>query len=129
MQVAAAQHRRKRGLRPAGERPDPRHQLRERKRLGKVVVSPQAEADHPVLDPARRGQHQHAGAVLLLDERRADTVSVDAREVAVEHDHVVAVDRHVLERGRPVEHDVDGHALAPQTGRDRLRKLLLILDH
>ncbi len=41
-------------------------------------------------------------------------------QVPVQHHHVVAGDREVLERGVPVQNDVDGHALAPKPGPDRL---------
>ncbi len=52
-----------------------------------------------------------------------------ARQVAVEHDHVVVVDRGTRETGRAVERDVHGHAGLAQTERDRLRHLLVVLDH
>jgi hypothetical protein len=36
---------------------------------------------------------------------------VQPGQVPVQHDHVVAGERHVVERVLPVEHHVDGHPL------------------
>ena len=128
-QVAAAHHRRQRRLRAPRQRPDARDQFGERERLRQVVVGAEAEARDPVLDPGRRGQHQHPGPSPLLDQRLAHPVAVHLGQVAIEHDHVVVVDRGLPQPGRAVERDVDRHALALQPERDRLGQLRLILDH
>jgi hypothetical protein len=44
---------------------------------------------------------------------------VDARQIPVQDDDVVAGDREVAEGVGPVKDDVDGHALAAQSGPDR----------
>ena len=122
-------HRRQRRLGAPGQRADARDQLGERERLGQVVVGSEAQARHPVLDPGRRGQHQHPGPPALLDQRLAHPVAVHPGQVAVEHDDVVVVDRGLPQPGRAVERDVDRHAVALQPERDRLGQLRLILDH
>ena len=65
----------------------------------------------------------------LLDERLAHPVAMHLRQVAIEHDHVVVVDRGLPQAGRAVKRDIHRHALALQTERDRLGQLRLILDH
>ncbi len=50
------------------------------------------------------------------------------RQVAVEHQDVVAGDQGLLEAGVAVVGDVDGHALAPQAARDRVGERHLVLD-
>ena len=50
-------------------------------------------------------------------------------QVPVQHEHVVAGERHVVERVLPVEHHVDGHALVAQPGRHRLREPFVIFNH
>jgi hypothetical protein len=74
------------------------------------------------------GQHQHAGVVALLGQSPADLVAVHRRKVAVEDDHVVAGQVHLAQRIGAVARDVDRHALAAQTARDRGRKLRLVLN-
>jgi hypothetical protein len=41
-------------------------------------------------------------------------VAVNAREVPIEHDHVVRVNGHARERARAVQHQVDRQSLTPQ---------------
>ena len=62
------------------------------------------------------------------DDLPADVVAVDAGQVPVEHDDVVAGDGEVLERVGAVQDDVDGHALAAQPGPDRPGQDLEVLD-
>ena len=116
------------GLAASRERPDAGDELRERERLGEVVVCAEAEPVDAVLDRVGGGQHQDAAAAALLDERAADLVAVDLRQVAVEHDHVVALARHVTESLLAVEGDIDRHPFAAQPDRDRGGELSVILD-
>ena len=116
------------GLAAPRERPDAGDELGERERLGKVVVCAEAEPVDAVLDRVGGGQHQDAAAAALLDERPADLVAVDLRQVAVEHDHVVALARHVTESVLAVEGDIDRHPFAAQADGDRGRELSVILD-
>ena len=62
-------------------------------------------------------------------ELAAHLVAVDAGEVAVEDDHVVAVDGGHAERGAPVVGDVDRHAFSAQAPGDRVGHDLAVLYH
>ena len=61
--------------------------------LAQVVVGTQREAGHLVLDGAARGQHHDPRQHALVGEPAADLVAGHARQVTVEHDHVVAGQR------------------------------------
>ncbi|MCX4697606.1 hypothetical protein [Streptomyces sp. NBC_01373] len=54
---------------------------------------------------------------------------MDAGQIAVEYDDVVAVDLDALQGGRPVEGQVDRHPLPAQPGGDGLGELFMVLDH
>jgi len=88
-----------------------------------------AEPGDAVLDSRRCGQHQDPRASALADQRLAHAVAVDAGKIAVEHDHVVVVDRGSPQAGLTVVRDVDGHALALQTECNRFGQLHVVLDH
>ena len=79
----ALEHWRQRGTGPAAKRPDPGGQFGERERLGQVVVRAEVQPVHPVADPGRRGQHQHARFRAHGDDRAADLVAVDFRQIPV----------------------------------------------
>jgi hypothetical protein len=53
---------------------------------------------------------------------------VYARQVTVEHHHVVPGHRGVLECVMAVQRDVDRHALATQPGPERARQNLVVFD-
>ena len=63
-----------------------------------------------------------------LGERAADLIAVDARQVAVEHDHVVGVDGGVRECVGAVEGEVDGHPLVSQPVCDRACQAPVVFD-
>ena len=111
------------------ERPHPRDQLDEGERLGQVVVGAEREARDLVLDRAARGQHDHPGEHALVGELAADLVAGHARQVAVEHDDVVARQRRLAVAVVAVERDVDRHALAAEAACDRLGQLGFVLDY
>src|SRR5690606_9346804 len=96
LQLVGHQQRWLRGRGTATERADPSGQLRERERLGQVVVGAQGEAGHPVLDRATGSEHDHAGELAGSDHLPAQLVTRHARQVPVEHDHVVAGDAGLL---------------------------------
>jgi len=123
------EHRRQRGPCPAAERTHPRDELGEGERLGEVVVRAEVKAVHPVPDPGRRGQHQHAGLPARGEDPTADLVAVHERQVAVQDHHVVAVHHDALKRGVPVVADVDGHRPPPQSLGDRVGHDPLVLGH
>ena len=78
------------------------------KRLGEIVVGADPEARDAVLDRPGGGEHQH-GALAGVDQRPADVIAVDVRQVAIEHDHVIAGDRRPFQRLPAVEGEVDRH--------------------
>ena len=73
------------------------------------------------------GQHQDAGLGPLAADRAADVVAVDARQVAIEHEHVVAHDPGLGQRLLPVGGEVDGDPVAPQAAGDRVGQAQLVL--
>ena len=125
-QVAAPQDRR-RGRRPARERPHARDELGEHERLAEVVVRPQLQAVHPVLDLGGGGEHEdpRTGA----GERPAHLVTMHHRQVAVEHDHVIGRPRGGLQCRRAVENGVHGHPRLTQPLSDPAGKRRMVLDH
>ena len=117
------------GRRAAGERLHPRDQLLERERLGQVVVGAEVQALDAIADRRRGGQHQDPRVRAAVAQRHADRVAVHARQVAVEHDHVVAVDEALLQRGRPVIGEVGRDPAVAQPLGDVVGELDVILDH
>ena len=106
---------------------DPRDQLGEAKRLGQIVVGAERQALDQVLERAGRGQHQDPGLGSLAAHRPAHVVAVQSRQVAVEHEHVVAHHARLDQRVGAVGGQVDRHPLAAQAARDRLGQPLLVL--
>jgi hypothetical protein len=112
----------------AGERPQPRQQLRERERLGQVVVGAAVQAGDPVLDAVARGQDEDRRPDPAVPQLTADVEAAEAREHHVQHDRVVG-DRLRHPEGvlaRPG--DVGGVALLDQPPPDEGRHLQLVLD-
>ena len=68
------------------------------------------------------------GADASRREPACDLVAVRARDVAVEHDDVVLVDRELLERGVSVARDVGGDRLEAQPVADGFGEVELVLD-
>src|SRR6185437_13105580 len=85
------QHRLRRSLAPPQQRPNPRAKFGERKRFDDVVVSPQVQPPHPVLDPPLRGQQQHRQGRLLLPQAAQDLKSVPPRQVHVQQNQIEVV--------------------------------------
>ena len=104
-----------------------RHQLGELERLAQIVVGAQLEPLHAIAEGRRRGQHKHPRGCVVIHQLAADLVAVHARQVAVEHDHVIRVDGHVHQRVRAVQRDIDRHALAAKSLGDRLGQPGLVL--
>ena len=118
----------RRGGAPA-QGPDAGHQLGEVKRLGQVVIGAKPEALDPVPDRSRRGEHQHPGCGSFGDKGPADIIAGYAGQVPVQHHHVVAGDRQVVQGRGAVQGHVDGHPLPAQPGRDRRGQDLVVLGH
>jgi hypothetical protein len=92
-----------------------------------VVVGAEAEALDLVVDRRRRGEHEDARVAAA--QLGAHVVAVHAGKVTVQHDDVVVVDGGPLEGRVAVEHDVDGHRVAPQPVGDRVGEEALVLNH
>jgi hypothetical protein len=85
----------------AGERPDAANKFGKGKRLGEIVVGPEAEARDALRHGCRCREHQYAGLQVRPDQRRADLVARQERQIAVEHEHVVVVDAGPFEAPSP----------------------------
>jgi hypothetical protein len=104
--------------RAPGQRAQPREQLRERERLGQVVVGALVEAAHAVGHPIAGGEHDDRDPDPRLAEPAADLEPVHVRQPHVEDDGV--------ELDRPRERDsllasngdVDDDPLAAQGAAD-----------
>jgi hypothetical protein len=73
------------------------------------------------------GEHEDAGRAVRSHQFRADLVPGDDRQVAVEHHHVVVVDRQPLEGGVAVVGHVDGHGVPAQATGDGVGQQPLVL--
>ena len=115
-------------LDPPQQRPDPRHQLARRERLGHVVVGADAEPDEHVRLVVARREHQHRHRPVALDPP-AHLEPVEARQHQVEDDEIRP--RAVAQRDAvaPVVRDLHGEALGPQPRGDRGGDHILVLDH
>ena len=83
-------------MRPAGQRPDPRHQNSKLKRLGQVVISAKPKTLHEIVIARRRRQHQHPAPALAIEKPRTHLIAVQPWQVAVEHDHLVLIQERAL---------------------------------
>jgi hypothetical protein len=90
---------------------DAQHQLGEVERLGQVVIRAEAQAADPVTRFPGRGQHEHHDPLIAGGDHLAEGVAVQAGQVAVEHDNVVAVSVQLGRRGEPVPRHIHRHAL------------------
>jgi len=93
-------------------------------------VSPSRASSPPprVLDAASGGEREHPALAPSGDQGAADLVAVHAWQVAVQHDHVVAVDRGAVQGGLAIPRHIGGYALAAQHAGNRLGQLLMIFD-
>ena len=128
-QVRTAKLGRDRGLSAARQRPDAGDQHREVEWLRQVIVRAETEPADQVIDGPGGSQHQHPTSTLAGDELGAELIAVHTRQVAVEHDHLVVIDERACESGGAIECDVHCHTRLPQSERDRLGHLLVVLDH
>jgi hypothetical protein len=74
------------------------------------------------------GEHEHLALAPSGDQGAADLLAVHAWQVAVQHDHVVAVDRGAVQGGLAIPRHIGGYALAAQHVGNRLGQLLVIFD-
>ena len=122
------QHRGPARGRPPGHGVDPGHELSEPKRLGQVIVCPERQPLDHILQRAGGGQHQDSRLGSLSPHRPADVVPVDAREVTIEHEHVVANHARLDQRLLAVRRQIDGHPVAAQPAGDGLGQPELVFS-
>jgi hypothetical protein len=89
--VATGEERRQGRARPTGQRADAGDQFGEIAWLRQVVIGAEAKAVDPVLDRARRGEHQHPAWRSPGRDPPAHVIAVHAGDVPVQDDHVVFV--------------------------------------
>ncbi len=98
-------------------------------RLGQVVVGAQAQAADPVPRRPGRGQHEDHDPLVVLGDHLAQGVAMDSRQVAVENDHVVAVDVELGRGLQPVAGHIHGQALVAQALDQDIGEGPRVLDH
>ena len=116
------------GLGTAQQRHHAGGELRERERLGHVVVGADAKADDLVQLAVARAQHQHGGRGLLAE----DATHLEAAELGkhqVEHDEIRAQLPGLLERLDAVGRLAHLVSLAHEVEAEGLSDDLLVLDH
>ncbi len=94
-----------------------------------VVVGPEREAVHHLLETGRGGEHEHAAVAVLVAQGAADVVAVQQRQVTVENQHVVGVEAGLVESFGTVVGDVDRHSLTPKAARNRIGHPAFVLRH
>jgi len=98
-------------------------------RLRQVVVGAEGQAADALRRGAGGGEHQHHRRVLALGEHAADRIAMQTREVAVQHDDVIAVQVELRCRLQPVVGDVNGHPFVVKAIGQRLCERARVLDH
>src|SRR5437879_5925030 len=96
----------------------PQDQLGEVEGLAQIVVGAELEAAYPVVDGGGGGEHEHHRGVGAVGQRAAHLVTGDPGKVPVEDHDVVVVHVELVQRGRAVVGEVDGHAGVAQAVRD-----------
>jgi hypothetical protein len=111
-----------------GQAADAEDELVEAERFGQVVGA-EAQPGHAVVRGAGRGEHEDHGGVVVFGDHPAYCVAVQARQVAVEDDDVVAVQAEPRGGFQPVVGDVDGHGLVAQRllGVSSVQPVLFVL--
>ena len=128
-EIVDGQRRRFRGAAGAAhQRLHARQQLRERERLGEVIVAAGLQAAHAVVHRSPRAQDQHrrqdAAAPHLLDEREA----VAAREHHVDDGDVVGLSGGGRQPRVPVDGVVDDESRLAQPADDEFRNRRIVFD-
>ncbi len=115
-------------LAAAHERPRARFQLRQRERLGDVVVGAEIEAPHAVRFGVVGGKNQDAPRVASAAQLAQHVESVDARKAEVEHDQVVVLLRASPQGQLPRLSMVHGVARLSQRSYEPIGQRLVVLD-
>jgi hypothetical protein len=117
-----------RARRAPGECLDAGNEFGKGERLDKLVIGTETEASHALCHGSCCRQHRDASGRLGLHQRRADLVTRNNRQIAVEDKNLVVVDARALETGVAVIGNVDRHCMQPQPLSNRVRKLTFVFD-
>ena len=115
------------GLRAPQQRVHANEQLRERERLGQVVVAAGVEAAEAVRDPVARAQEEDRRAHAARTQRLAHVAPVGVRQPDVEHQHVRRIVREAPHRLGPGRGRAHREALARQRVADHAAQLVVVL--
>ena len=128
-QVRYPQHRRLGGARmPAQQRLDARQQLRERKRLGEIVVAARLEAADAIVDRAEGAQDQYRRREPRPPQLLNDRQPIDVGQHAVGDDQVELAREGAGEPLTPVGGVIDRVAALAQSLDEDPRGLGIVLD-
>ena len=111
------------------QRAQARQQLGEGERLGQIVVRPDVEPVHAVVETVARREHEHRHGGALGAKAAANLHAVDAGNHQVEDHTVVLVVVKVLERGVAVAGAIDGVAVLPQPARQHGGEAGVVFDY
>ena len=112
--------------RTAQQRLYSRDEFDNRERLGEIIVAPHPQSAHAVIDRAKRAQHQHRRAHLILPQGLDDGKAVHSRQQAVD-DHRIRPQVACLgETIQPVGRPFHIEAAIGQLGGDFSRRLVII---
>ena len=112
----------------AQQRFDARQQLRERERLGEIVIAAGLEPADAVIDAAERRQHQYRSQDTLGPQQLDDRQPVDVRQHAVGHDEVELPLGGAIEPFAAVGGMIDTVAALAQALDQKARGLAVVLD-
>jgi hypothetical protein len=108
--------------------PQPRVEFAQVEGFHEVVVRPEVEQAHLVVDLGPRGRDQHGQVLPVPPQAPQDRHAVRGREREVEDQDVEAFGRHQVVDVVPVRCPGDGMAVPPQVPLDGLAKVAVILD-
>ena len=113
---------------PARQRFDPGQQLGEGVGFREIVVAAGAQALHPVVHLAERGQDQDRRLVLLIAQRADQRQPVHLRQHAIDDGHVItAFDRHVVS-GDAIVGEIDDMARLAKRLGEIGRRVAVVFD-
>src|SRR6185437_714656 len=110
----------------ARERPDPRRQLHECKRLREIVIRAGFQPAHAVLDGVTSSEHQDRRRYPALPKDAAQVEARATRQEHVQHDDVEGAQQGPLATRREILRRVDLYVMVVQAVADDGRKLWII---
>ena len=98
LEVCDGQSWRQGRWRTPDERAQPCEKLFDRKRFRQVIVSTRIETVHSIIQTGSRGQHQNGCVATVFPPPSTDIDPAHVRQIEIQDNHVVLVDRKRLER-------------------------------